>query len=489
MPCTTILVGKKASFDGSTLVARNEDCPQGQYNPKRLALVKKEEVKAHYQAVLSQLDIKIDRDPMTYSYTPNSDLREGIWGCYGVNEKNVSMTATETITSNERVLSADPLLKAENEGEKPQGLGEEDMVSLCLPYIQSARDGVLWLGQLLEEHGTYEMNGIAFQDQEEIWWLETLGGHHWMAKRVPDEAYVIMPNQLGIDSFDFQDAYGKKEGHLCSKDLKDFVEKNHLDLRMDREEIFNPRWAFGSHTDADHSYNTPRAWVLLRYFNPKTYSWDGERADFGPEDDDLPWSLVPERKITVEDIKWALSNHYQGTPYDPYQRTGDPSSKKKYRPIGINRTNVLGLVQIRPDLPEEIKSLHWLAFASNVFNALVPFYTCVEDFPAYVNKPVLKPSTDSFYWVNRLIGALADPHIKDCQIDIDRYQDKVHGRTLEIIKRTDAAILAGGSCKELATRANQEIADFVEEESLKLLDQVLFKASNAMTNSFSRSDA
>ena len=46
------------------------------------------------------------------------------------------------------------------------------------------------------------MNGIAFQDQNEIWWLETIGGHHWMARKVPDEAYVVMPNQLGIDKFD-----------------------------------------------------------------------------------------------------------------------------------------------------------------------------------------------------------------------------------------------------------------------------------------------
>lgn len=54
------------------------------------------------------------------------------------------------------------------------------------------------------------MNGIAFQDVHEIWWLETIGGHHWIAKRVPDDAYVVMPNQLGIDQFDLEDALGAK---------------------------------------------------------------------------------------------------------------------------------------------------------------------------------------------------------------------------------------------------------------------------------------
>ncbi len=51
-------------------------------------------------------------------------------------------------------------------------------------------EGVIRLGSILEKYGTYEMNGIAFQDQNEIWWLETIGGHHWMARKVPDEAYV-----------------------------------------------------------------------------------------------------------------------------------------------------------------------------------------------------------------------------------------------------------------------------------------------------------
>ena len=105
--------------------------------------------------------------------------------------------------------------------EVPGGIGEEDIVYLVLPYIHTAREGVLRLGKLLEKYGTYEMNGIAFQDVHEIWWLETIGGHHWIAKRVPDDAYVVMPNQLGIDQFDLEDALGAKKNHLCSADLDD----------------------------------------------------------------------------------------------------------------------------------------------------------------------------------------------------------------------------------------------------------------------------
>ena len=72
-----------------------------------------------------------------------------------------------------RARSASGLSAAKDgQEEVPGGIGEEDIVCLVLPYIKSAREGVARLGQLLETYGTYENNGIAFQDADEIWWLE-----------------------------------------------------------------------------------------------------------------------------------------------------------------------------------------------------------------------------------------------------------------------------------------------------------------------------
>ena len=231
------------------------------------------------------------------------------------------MSATETLTTNERVLGADPFVelkpakgKEGEEGFEPEvagGIGEEDFLTLVLPYVTTAREGVERLGALLEEFGTYEMNGVAFSDVDEIWWLETVGGHHWIAKRVPDEAYVTMPNQLGIDEFDLEDAFGEQEDHMCSADLAEFIERNHLDLSVENSTPFNPRDAFGSHSDSDHVYNTPRAWYMQRFLNPYDEQWDGQDADHKPVSDDIPWARQPERKITIEDVKYVLSSHYQ----------------------------------------------------------------------------------------------------------------------------------------------------------------------------------
>ena len=501
MSCTTILVGKNASFDGSTLVARNEDSGSGSYSPKKFIKVNPKDQASLYKSVISHLEIKLPENPLAYTAMPNAIDDEGIWAACGVNEKNVSMTATETLTSNERVLAADPLVYYQKaKGEKTDadykeevigGIGEEDIVTITLPYINSAREGVLRLGSLLEEFGTYEMNGIAFQDEDEIWWLETIGGHHWIAKKVPDDSYVIMPNQLGIDEFDLEDALGEGENHLCSKDLKEFIESYHLDLSLDGK--LNPRDAFGSHSDADHVYNTPRAWILQRFFNPRSNVYDGINADLRPDDNDLPWARIPERKITCEDIKYALSHHFQGTDFDPYKKKGDVSKAGIYRPIGINRNNFLGLVQIRSYVPEEIKAIEWLALGSNVFNTMVPFYTRIDDTPAYLRDTTALVTTEDFYWTNRIIGALADSHFADTANLIERYQEKTTSKAMETIHAYDKKVVEekinGADLKKVLEEANEKIASMLRDETNKLLDQVLYVASNNMKNSFARSDA
>ena len=207
MSCTTILVGCKASNDGSTMIARTDD---GHFDVKKLVVMEPKQQKKKYKSVISHVEIELPDKPLRYTACPSVDPKDGIWAATGINAANVGMTATETITSNPRVLAADPpveLKKAEKRGEKeiPGGIGEEDIVVLVLPYIRSAREGVLRLAELLEKYGTYESNGIAFNDEKEVWWMETIGGHHWMARRVPDDVVVVNPNQFGMDAFDLED--------------------------------------------------------------------------------------------------------------------------------------------------------------------------------------------------------------------------------------------------------------------------------------------
>ena len=494
MACTTILVGKHASYDGSTMIARNDDSGSGHFTPKKFTVVQPEEQPRHYRSVLSHVEIELPDNPMRYTSMPNALEGEGIWAASGVNEANVAMTATETITSNPRVLGADPLVEyypaQDGAEEVPGGIGEEDIVCLVLPYIRSAREGVQRLGSLLEQYGTYEMNGIAFQDVDEIWWLETIGGHHWIAKRVPDDVYVVMPNQLGIDRFDLQDALTEQKNHMCSADLKEFIEKYHLNLSQDG--TLNARDTFGSHDDSDHVYNTPRAWFMERYLNPTSRVWDGPEAEFTPVSDNLPWCMVPEKKVTVEDVKYVLSSHYQGTPYDPYATYGDKAMKGAYRYIGINRNDFLSVIQMRPDQKQDFGTIEWVAYASNAFNALAPFYADVDETPEYLSNTGREVSTDNFYWSSRLIAAMADASYKKSLFHVERYQEKVMSLGHQLINRYDALLSQEpdeAARMELKRQANREIAQMLKRETADTLDKVLYELSNLMKNAYARSDA
>ena len=494
MACTTILVGKNASYDGSTMIARNDDSGSGHFTPKKFVVVDPKDQPKKYKSVISHVEVELPDSPMRCTAMPNAVEGEGIWAASGVNEAHVAMTATETITSNPRVLGADPLVcyQPAEDGREEQagGIGEEDIVCLVLPYIHSAREGVKRLGALLEQYGTYEMNGIAFQDADEIWWLETIGGHHWIARRVPDDAYVVMPNQLGIDRFDLEDALSEQTEYMCSSDLCEFIEKYHLDLSQ--EGGLNPRDAFGSHDDADHVYNTPRAWFMLRYLNPHSRVWDGENAEYTPYSDDLPWCMVPEKKVTVEDVKYVLSSHYQGTPYDPYLAYGDKTMSGAFRSIGINRNDFLSVIQMRPEGKPDSNIIEWVAFASNAFNVLVPFYADVDTTPEYLSNTTGEVSTDNFYWASRMIAAMADASYKKSVFHIERYKEHVLAKGHELIHRFDALLeKETDSRKRMAIRreANEEIAKMVKKETSATLDKVLFELSSQMKNSYSRSDA
>ncbi|MBO7403189.1 MAG: C69 family dipeptidase [Lachnospiraceae bacterium] len=486
MPCTTVLVGKKASNDNTTMISRTDD---GSFDVKKIIVVEPDKQPKKYKCVNSKLVIELTEKPMRYTSCPNVDPKEGTWAATGINAANVGMTATETITSNPRVLAADPFVqyqKPKKRGEKavPGGIGEEDFVVLVLPYVKTAREGVLRLGSLLEKYGTYEPNGIAFNDENEVWWLETIGGHHWMAKRVPDDLVVIAPNRFGMDSFDLKDAFGAKKAHLCSADLREFIAENHLDLNQDGK--FDPRDVFGSHTDMDHIYDNPRAWFMGRYLTPFSHKWDGENAEYTPESDNIPWALKPDRKVAIEDVKYMLSSHFQGTDFDPYT-SRDTGKRGMYRSIGINRTGVCTICQIRSDVPDIIKGVEWVCFGSTTFDAIVPLYTNVPSMPAYMSNVTCDVSTENFYWGSRLLGALADKDYAACFQQITRYQEATMVEGRKIINEYDKKI-KGKKDEALLKEANEKVSKMAKEQTTKTLNKVLHISSASMKNGFNLKD-
>lgn len=460
--CTTILVGKKASIDGSTIISRNDDGHEA-LDPERFVVVNPADQPRHYQSVISHVQVDLPDNPLRYTSIPNSILTNGIWPAAGINSENVAMSATETITTNPRVIGIDPYVAG--------GIGEEDLVTLVLPYIHSAKEGVQRLGALLEQYGTYEPNGIAFSDQDEIWWLETIGGHHWAAKRIPDDAYVVAPNRMNIDDFDFA-----ADDTMSSADLKDMIDQYHLNPDFDQ---VNLRHIFGSATIKDTVYNNPRAWFGQKYFTPD--------VDQDPMAQDLPFICHANRKISIEDVKFVLSSHFENTKYDPYGN-GSEADKTLFRPIGINRNHDVHILQIRNNVPAEIAGIHWLAFGANTFNTVVPFYANVNDTPASYKNADGNFNLNDMYWLSCTTALLGDTDY-DLYVDFrNTFALEAMGAYRQIQHETDAAIADQSNPQAFLAQANDKLAAESLKRQTKLLGDMVIMGSEHMKLRYNLND-
>ena len=187
-----------------------------------------------------------------------------------------------------------------------------------------------------------------------------------------------------------------------------------------------------------------------------------------------------------------LSSHYQGTPYDPYASYGERSMKGAYRSIGINRNDFVALLQLRPDMPEESRAIEWIAYASNALNTMVPFYANIDTTPAYLASTTGEVSTDSFYWVSRMIAAMADASFAKSQFHLERYELAVLSESRAILNDYDAKLAAepdAAARAALRVQANDALAANLKRHAADTLDKVLFELSSQMKNAYSRSDA
>ena len=160
--CTSILIGKKASLDGSVIIGRNEDSRTAW--PKHLAFHQRQAGAQTFKSHDNKFTIALPEEAFAYSSTPEWTKKYGLFEEDGINEYHVAMSATESAYANERVLAIDPF-------DAEKGLLEEAMVTIVLPYVKTAQEGVKRLGEIVEKYGAAESNGILFADRDEAWYL------------------------------------------------------------------------------------------------------------------------------------------------------------------------------------------------------------------------------------------------------------------------------------------------------------------------------
>ncbi|WP_283679136.1 C69 family dipeptidase [Lentilactobacillus sp. Marseille-Q4993] len=452
--CTSVLVGKNASIDGSTMIARNDDTFLP-LTPQRFYV--HDAVSGQNKTWISNQNgftADMPADGYRYLATPNVDVdKEGVYAESGFNEKNVAMSATESVYGNERALSIDPLVE--------NGLAEDSLQSMVLPFINSAREGVSYLGQLIKKYGSPEGNGVLFSDNDEVWYMEIVTGHHWVAQRIPDDAYAIAANQVAIQQVDFNDP----DNFMYSDGIQEFVEENHLNTD---KQGFNFRHIFGTDNEKDRHYNTPRVWFGQKYLNPE--------IEQSPISSDLPFICRTSKKISVEDIEYILGSHYNETEYDPFSK-GNESTKTLFRPISMNRTQNSHVLQIRNDVPAEKSAIMWLCFGVPAFSPYVPFFGNVTDTdPSYANTP-LRCDDESAYWMYRKLSVLVEAHYSEfIQDDVDFLTASKE----KLRRHVDQAL------KESKSLSGQELTDYLTEQNHQVVKMMRIDTEQFMHDLFEK---
>ena len=377
--CTTIIIGQEQTADGSMIVARSEDWDA--MEAKNYEIFEGTD-NGPREFVAKDSPFRCELPEKALGYTALSPYNlHGHWGSAGFNTAGVGMSATESIFSSDEILKHDPLVE--------NGVAENSVFNITLPYVHTAREGVERLGMLIEKYGIAEGFGIGFVDSKEIWYLETACGHRWLACRMPKDQYFVTGNQSRFRTYDPND----KENYLASADLIEFAEKH--GLYNPAQGVFDFHEAYARDIKLDTTYNYPRVWGLQQFFSPEIKN-DVTKNTF-------PVFAKAAHKVTLTELRTAFRFHYDNTEHDPYLNS---NPKEPYRPVSIFRTTQTHLLQVRPELPQAIGCVNYVAMGMADLGVFLPLYQGITSYPEAYTKGNGESSDDSAYWKFRKIMVL-----------------------------------------------------------------------------------
>jgi len=427
--CSTIIAGKKTTADGSLLFGHNED----DYG-RRVVNVWRVRRERHLPGSMITLirggQLPQIKETWAYTWFQVNDLE---FSDYYINEWGV-------------YISSNACRSREDEPELKNGGIGYMLRRLIAERATSAREGVEIAGKLLDEFG-YAGSGrtYAICDKNEGWLLSAVNGKHWVARRVPDDQVAFLPNHYIIRRVDFSN----KHEYLSSSDnIKEYAIKrgwyaSDSGKPFDFAKAYRLPYRQGSKFD-QRGFDT-RQWRAQAMMTGKAVKIKQAKKT------GLPFSVKPNRKLTVSDFQAVLRDHYEGTPYGPADEIStmlpptshpgemQPSAMPARITINPNQTTertictfttVLSIVaQLRSDLPKDIGSVAWISFGRPDCNVYIPWYLGMQEIPAgYNNSPGIadpqlalkyqfdpRPGTFKYdeqaaFWVFNELENVIDPH-------------------------------------------------------------------------------
>ena len=337
--CYTIVAGKNTTSDGSVMVGHNED-DQGKMLVNWFKVPQKKFKKTDSLTLMN--GTKIPQIEKTFSYIRFQVTKQKFGDAFM--NKNSVVICSNACTSKEDTASGN--------------IGYY-LRKILAERGKTARQTVKIAGRLIETYG-YESSGRTYTiaDNQETWMLSVVKGKYWIAQRIPDNEIAVIPNYYTIQEVDLKDSMT----FLASPDLIDYaIERKWYNPEKDGG--FNFRKAYGDSACNNADYNIPRHLSGINYFSDKPYS----------ENDILPFSFQPKKKVTKKDIENVLSSHYEETSYCQLPENKNPH-QNKIRGICDYNTQFSFVAQLRSNMPLPIGSLIWISPYNGCLFPYIPIY-------------------------------------------------------------------------------------------------------------------
>ncbi|MGL4593589.1 MAG: dipeptidase [Thermoguttaceae bacterium] len=449
--CTSILVTKGASQDGSTMITYTADAA-GFY--PRLTLFPATE-----------------NGPETFMDIPATDNRPA--GKIRLPEKTFQMIGfvsddgylfRQGCINEYQVAISETTFGGREELVNPHGLLNYSLLmTLALQQSKTARETIDAMIRLVDEYGySDEGESISIADKEEVWVFEIVGigpnpdfsngGAIWVARQVPDGEISVHANQARISTI--PDA--NSDTFFFSDNIKQVaIDKEWYKLdaenKLDAEKDFRFNEMYGAIDAKSKRACETRVWSVFRRAAPsKEFSSDYHRGiSDAPE---YSWSIKPDQKLAVSDVMALLRDHFEGTPFDmtkgvdageyglprrwrPLFWKVDDAEYSWERPISTQQTGFSMISQSRSFMPDEVGGLIWYGVDDTYLTCYFPIYCSITDVPkSFAIGSIHEFNWESAWWVFNLVSNYANLKYSAITPEIILVQNELEGKFLAMQK-------------------------------------------------------
>src|SRR5690554_603752 len=423
-PCTNLLVGKKASTDGSTIISYAADSyglygelyhwPAKEYKPGEMLKV--------YEWDSGKYLGEIPQVLKTYNVIGN------------MNEHQLAIGET-TFGGRSELTDSTGIIDYGS------------LIYITLQRAKNAREAIKIMTSLVSEYGYYSSGeSFSIADPNEIWVMEMIGkgpgnkGAVWVAVRIPDDCVTAHANQARIQQFPLNDP----ENCIYSPDVITFAREKGYFTGKDSEFSFAKAYApldFGA-----LRFCEARVWSFFNNVNKDM----GKYVTYaqGLTTDPMPLYIKPDRKLSVQDIQNLMRDHYEGTELDwrfdvgagpfnsPYRWSPltyqvDSVEYCNERPIATQQTAFSFVAQMRSWLPNEIGGILWFGIDDAAQTVYYPFYCGHNEVPHEMkigNGDLLTFSWTSAFWIHNWVSNLVYTRYSDMSEDMKKVQSALENR-------------------------------------------------------------